>query len=290
MSATLARIERYPFKSMRGESLTTTLLTTTGIPGDRCWAIRDESGRHRGIQGARFFPGLLDCTADLLAEPGADRPAPPLRITTPEGGQFRSDDPDAGARLSDVLGTSVSLWPLQPPEDLTFYARPEAEAGADVEAELRAVFGRTPDEPLPDLSRFPGELLAYSAPPGTFFDAFPLLLLSDSALATLSAAAPGSRFDRRRFRANLLFETDADGYPEDAWVGRRLRLGGAVLEVHMRCPRCVATTHPQRHGDLPKDPKIMRSLVREHGGDLGVYARVLEPGPVALGDRVEVLD
>lgn len=274
---------------MRGESLTAAELTPAGIPGDRCWAIRDDSGRHGGIQGARFFPRLLDCRAELLAEPDADRPAPPLRITPPVGEPFRSDAVDASARLSEAIGKPVSIWPLQPASELAFYARPAPEPEADAEAGLRELFGRTATEPLPDLRQFPEELLTYSAPPGTFFDAFPLLLLSRSALRTLAAAAPDSSFDRRRFRANLLFDSDARGFPEDDWVGKRVRLGEAVLEIAMRCPRCVATTHAQQHDDLPKDPKIMRTLVREHGGDLGVYARVMEPGRVAVGDRADVL-
>jgi MOSC domain-containing protein YiiM len=46
-------------------------------------------------------------------------------------------------------------------------------------------------------------------------------------------------------------------------------------------------TQPQ--GDLPKDPRILRALVREQKQQLGAALRVLEPGEVAEGDAVETL-
>ena len=105
----------------------------------------------------------------------------------------------------------------------------------------------------------------------------------------MGRAVPDSRFDVRRFRPNFLIAgADAsEALPELAWRGRRLKLGGAVLRVTVECPRCVMVTHG--FGDLPKDPGIMRSLVRETGGNLGVYAQVETPGPVRTGDALELL-
>jgi MOSC domain-containing protein YiiM len=47
------------------------------------------------------------------------------------------------------------------------------------------------------------------------------------------------------------------------------------------------TTHA--FDDVPKDPQIMRTLVRENTQFLGVYANVVEPGEISVGDSVELL-
>lgn len=71
-------------------------------------------------------------------------------------------------------------------------------------------------------------------------------------------------------------------------MGKTVRLGEAVLKMEILCPRCVMTTHPFQ--DLPEDPAIMRSVVQETGGDLGINASVLEAGTVRLGDELVVID
>jgi len=280
----IAGIFRYPVKSMMGETLDGATVTSTGIPGDRAWAVRDE--RRGGIRGAKHFAPLMQCSARYLDEPLPEQ-AGHAAITLPDGTTFPTSDRDAATRLGRFLDTAVSLWPLLPATALDHYRR-GAPIADDALAELRRIFARRSDEPLPDLSAFPDILRKYESPPGTYFDAFPLLLLTDRSLATLAARASGSRIDVRRFRPNLLIETHIDAdFPERAWCGRRVRIGSAVLEVRMECPRCVMTTLP--FADLPADPGVMRALVRESGGNLGVYAVPVEAGVVRRGDRVELL-
>jgi uncharacterized protein YcbX len=284
----LEDIRRYPIKSMEGERLDATAIGPRGLAGDRAWAVRDEV--RGGIRGAKKIPALMRLAA-AYPSPPANEGSSQARITFPDGSTCRTDDPDVNERLSRALDHRVTLWPLMPAEAREHYRR-GAPTHEDFETEMRAVFARTSGEPLPDLTVFPPELFELESPLGTYFDAFPLLLMTTTSLATMQARHPESRFDVRRFRPNLLLDVPgadaAGGFPERAWAGRRVRIGEVVLEVTVSCPRCVMTTHG--FADLPKDPAVMRALVKETGGELGAYATVATPGTVRLGDRVALLD
>lgn len=284
--ASIGSIHRYPVKSMAGETLDAVDLGVGGIPGDRAWAVRDEV--RGGIRGAKKIAGLMQF--------GARFPQPPqtgganlAEIRFPDGTTGGTGDADINERLSAALGQPVTLWPLLPAEALDHYRRGEP-THEDLEQELRAVFGRADDEPLPDLSIFPPVIFEFESPPGTYFDVAPLLLLTSSSLATMQQRVPQSRFDVRRFRPNfLLADVDSgDPFPELAWRGKRLRIGEADVRVTIECPRCVMVTLAQ--GALDKDPGVMRAIVREAGGNLGVYAEVEKPGRVCAGDAVHLLD
>jgi uncharacterized protein YcbX len=275
---TLEEICRYPVKSMLGECLTETTLSKQGIPGDRSWATRDE--KRGGIRGAKKIPQLMLFSARISHVGVAE-------IQAPDGSFCRSSDTDINTWLSEKLEHPVSLWPLLPADNLEHYRR-GAPDSADFEEELRTLFGRLPEEPLPDLSAF-SEVLEFESPPGTYFDAFPIMLATRQSLNTLSARAPTSRFDPRRFRANFIFNvvgSDA-AYPEQDWIGRELHVGDAVLKIVDTCPRCSMTTHAT--ADLPRDTEVMRHLVKEADGNLGVYAKVIKQGAVRAGQSVTVV-
>jgi uncharacterized protein YcbX len=282
----IKEIRRYPVKSMGGELLDDVELALGGLPGDRAWAVRDEV--RGGIRGAKKIPALMELQARYVKAPPAEGSGP-AEILLPDGSRIETSDASVNDRVTKAIDYSVTLWPLLPADALDHYRR-GAPLHEDIEQELRAMFGRAPDEPLPDLSVFPPELGEFESPPGTYFDAFPLLLLTETALRTMQAAAPDSNFDVRRFRPNFVITDSGSStpFPEKEWCGRRLGIGEAIIEVTVECPRCVMTTHGFE--DLPKDPTIMRTLVRESGGILGVYAKVEKPGRVGVGDRIEVLD
>ncbi len=118
------------------------------------------------------------------------------------------------------------------------------------------------------------------------FDEGPLHLVTTSSVRAL-AAAHGNPVDVRRLRANLVLETDADGYVEDGWVGRQVAVGAAVLAVRGPMPRCVMLDLPQV--DLAGE-RLLRTLWEAHDGELGVVADVVVPGPVARGDAVRIVE
>lgn len=117
----------------------------------------------------------------------------------------------------------------------------------------------------------------WPSPDRRFVDVFPVHLLSTASLG-------GG--DVRRFRPNVLVEAGS-GWPEDAWVGRRVRIGGAVLDVTSRCPRCVMPGRSQP--GLPADLELVRSLRRDRQFQLGVALSVVHPGAVQVGDAVELV-
>ena len=280
---TISQLWRYPVKSMGGERLESATLSYRGIPGDRGWAVYDET--RAGVTNAKRQPLLRTVRASYPTEPVAGDASPPARITLPDGASFPSDSAELPARLAELLGRPVSMRGLGP-------AGSEAAARITLEGEspevVRELNGILPGEPMPDFSEFPPERLRQLRQ-GNFFDALPIHMLSRTTLSTLSRIAPESVWDVRRFRPNLFIETqEADGYPEQAWHRRRVRVGTAVIEVVTGCPRCVVVTQPV--DDVPQDHKIMRTLVRETKHTAGISARVVEEGQVRVGDAVELLD
>jgi uncharacterized protein len=114
---------------------------------------------------------------------------------------------------------------------------------------------------------------------GKRFDAAPILAATDGGLAQLGV-------DRRRFRPNILLE-GIDGTAERDWIGRRLRIGEALLFVREPCERCVVTTIDP--DNLEVDPDVLRRTRLELGGIMGVYCDVLIGGEIGVGDPVELM-
>ena len=91
----------------------------------------------------------------------------------------------------------------------------------------------------------------------------------------------------------MLLELDGlEALAEEAWGGRRVRVGEATLLVGDPTPRCAVPSASPDTGCRDRD--VLRELLERRGpldGEacLGVYAEVLEPGAVRVGDEVELL-
>ena len=278
---------RFPVKSMRGERLEEAEVTAAGFVGDRAYALVDvESGKVASAKSVRLFAGLLRCSASFIEPPEPESDPPPVRIVFPDGTSVTSDAPGAERALSAFFHRDVKLA-LTAPDDFTIDqyhpdvegADPAGHRDAVVEAKLGAALFAGIGAPSPVAA-------------GSFFDVFPVSVLTTSTLARLNELQPQSRFEAQRFRMNVIVETAEAGFVENGWVRHALNLGAAVrLQVAMPDPRCVMTTLPQ--DDLPNDTEILRTLANHNRLELGamgaypcagVYAVVAAPGTIRVGD------
>lgn len=301
------QIWRHPVKSMAGERLSDCTVGTLGIPGDRGWALRDEKSGE--ITNGKRIPMLMECAAHYQEQPTQGM-TPSVKITFPDGTQVGSGDADVNSRLSQALGKDVTLWPLQPASNKAHYRRKTAAARTlgrlsrfkafrealpgiisltNQEAGVREYFSREANEPIPDMSVLPPEVLEFTSPPGTYFDAFPINVLTTASLEAMARFNPTAVWDVRRFRPNFLIETDKEfeGLIEVGWNGRILRAGSVELKCEIPCARCGMTSHG--HSGLPKDPSVLRSIVKDANQNLGIYASVVQSGGVSIGDPVELV-
>jgi uncharacterized protein len=242
---------RYPVKSLQGERLEAAAFQAGGVAGDREWGIRDEqTGR---ILTARRRPELLAASSRY----DDDLPV----ITLPDGRVGRGPGRETDRRLSEWLGSPVSLVP--------------SAGRAGGRAEFFA-------DPTDDSST----AIEWTMPVGRYVDASPVLVLTTASLRTGAHLHADGVWDPRRFRPNVLLDVEGEGWLEDDWVGQVLRVGGVVLMPTQPCVRCTMVTRAQP--GLEADVDVFRTLARHHRGLFGVWSDVLTAGKVRLGDGADV--
>lgn len=269
MTATVgvvARLHRYPVKSMMGEGLDAAQVTSQGILGDHAYALCDtETGKIVSAKNPRRWPDFFRYSAAFTNALKVGAAIPPVRVTMPGGATIESDNPDFASVLFQRFGRGVKLLTAPPP------AAQLEEYWLDME-ELQKRDVVT-DE---DLSE------------GSFFDAAPLHILTTATLARLGELNPNSRFEEQRFRPSILIDTgEAKGFVEDQWIGRQLAIGAEVrVQITRLCFRCVMTTLAQ--GDLPSDPEILRAASKHNEKHVGVYGSVMQGGTIRVGDTITI--
>ena len=251
MLAWLTALWRYPVKSMLGERVDALEVGDDEIVGDRCWALVDDDGR---ALSAKTVPELLFAHASLRDDVAC--------ITLPDGREVIAGQAEADGALSDWLGRPVHL------------TRADSEVQCSYEVHIDATDNDSP-------------VIVADGPRGTFRDSrHPAHLLTTASLRAAAETHPEGEWDARRFRPNLLIDTDGLGFVEDDWVGAQVAVGEAVFEIRKRCMRCTIPNRPQP--GLVGDVGIARALARNHGLDLGVYAGIVTPGTVRVGDQVRL--
>jgi uncharacterized protein len=99
----------------------------------------------------------------------------------------------------------------------------------------------------------------------------------------------GRDIDLRRFRPNIVIETDSgEPFEEDRWVGRTLLFGeakiGAAVRVTLRDERCVIVNFDPDTAE--RDSNVMKTVVRLNGNCAGVYGTVVKAGELRVGQVV----
>lgn len=122
----------------------------------------------------------------------------------------------------------------------------------------------------------------------------PVSIVSTASLERLAEQGDlEAPIDARRFR--MLIEVDGtEAHAEDGWLGRRVRIGEAVVQPRGHVGRCATT---QRDPETGVTDLLTLKLLAEYRRDLdtteplacGVYGVVLEPGTVRVGDAVELI-
>jgi hypothetical protein len=272
VTGTVAGLRRYPVKSMLGEDLLSGEVTRGGLPGDRALGlVHRQTGKVASAKNPRLWRDLLRLHASFGG--------PAVQITFPGGAVMADADPGIDAALSEFLGQPVTLTATPPPDATLDRAVPEDVLRDGVRAVVRVEVSH----------------IGAAAPGGNFVDFAPLHLITTSTLERIGALSPRGAVELERYRPNIVIRTGAPGFAENDWADRDLRVGpDAVIRVIARTPRCAIPT--LAHGELPRDVHALRvpaahnriSAMADFGPQpcAGVYAQVLVPGRVSLGDTV----
>jgi uncharacterized protein YcbX len=258
---TVESLWRYPVKSMRGEELDEIFAGYAGVYGDRLFAFESSASP----KGFPYFTGR-EQRQMLRYRPRfrhPDKAARPINLTEAE-----------------KLGSGVTSR-YADPEDLMIDV--ETPAGKAFAINDPALI-ETLREGLDDKHQI--TLLRSER---ALTDCRPLSIFAVQTAKKLGEET-GIKVDKRRFRANVYLDlTSSDGFAEDEFVGRSLRIGSkVVISVLQRDSRCMMITLDPDTAE--KEPVLLKKVAQAHSGMAGVYGAVLVEGMLRKGDSVELLN
>jgi MOSC domain-containing protein len=254
MSLRVAWISHCPVKGLAVRQLDECELTEVGVTGDREFFLVDENDRLVNAKGLGVLQQIV---------PRYDREAGSLTLEFPDGTTVSEDVGFDGSLGANFWGITV---------DVRVVEGPWSEAISDYAGRnLRLVGG---SGPAPDRRRSGAATL-----------------LGTGSLKALARILDVDEVDERRFRMNFGIEGLGE-HGEDEWLGRRVRLGDAVVVPQGNVGRCAVTTQNPETG--APDLDTLKALAKYRGVietteplPFGVYAAVAQPGRVRVGDPVE---
>ena len=252
---------RYPVKSMRGEELDEIFAGYAGVYGDRLFAFESSASP----KGFPYFTGR-EQRQMLRYRPRfrfPDKAARPVNLTEAEklGPGITPLYADPRDLILDVETPDGKTVAIDDPALIEML-----RAGIDAKHELTLLRS---DRALTDCR--------------------PVSIFTVQSAKKL-AEETGIEVDKRRFRANVYLDlTSSDGFAEDEFVGRSLRIGSkVVISIVQRDSRCMMITLDPDTAE--KEPVLLKKVAQAHSGMAGVYGAVLVEGMLRKGDSVELLN
>jgi uncharacterized protein YcbX len=255
---TVESLWRYPVKSMRGEELQEMFAGFSGVYGDRLFAFRSSAspkgfpyltGREQR-QMLRYRPRFRQ----------PDKAARPINLTDAESMGANPVSADLADLMVDVETPAGEALAIDNPALIDMLR-------ADIDEKHQLTLMRSER---------------------AMTDCRPVSIFSLQSARQL-AEETGTPVDKRRFRANVYVDlTSAEGFAENEFVGRSLRIGPKmVVTILERDPRCMMITLDPDTAE--KTPAILKKVAQAHDGMAGVYGAVMVEGMLHKGDSLELL-
>jgi uncharacterized protein YcbX len=254
---TITRLSVTPVKGLALHHPDSIDLRTEGVVGDRLFYLLDDRGK---LQSCTRNPGLYGLTATY------DNQTRRLEVT-------REDQVLLGGIIEPAMAVDTDMWGVR-------------TITSDVVADPAwSTF----------FSDIVGQRVRLVQARGSAYDVQPVTLLGAASVAELAHHAGLAEVDSRRFRMLIEF-TGGDPHIEDSWDGTLLHVGDAVLRGGGPVKRCAATTRNPDSGTV--DLQTLRLIAgyrgRQESGfglgsNFGVYADVVEPGTISVGDSLRTV-
>jgi hypothetical protein len=255
MGGRVSWISATPVKALAVEQLTEVELLERGLRGDRHFYLVDEANRLVNNKGRRGPLQLIHATFD--------EKAPWLTVWLADGSAVEGEPAEVGEELTT-----------------SFHRRPRA---------ARRVPGPW-DDAFSDAAGEPVRLVVSRHGGADRGRGGAATLLGEASLGAIAGVLGVDAVDSRRFRMNFGV-AGLEAHEEDAWIGRRVRIGEAVVVPQGNVGRCAITTQNPETGRADLD--TLKALAAYRGEretteplPFGIHAAVAEPGHVRVGDPV----